>query len=44
MIKKIREKFPNSNITAIDYDPGSSETNQINRLKLMLSTAKSKLE
>lgn len=44
MIKRIREKFPNSNITAIDYDPGSSETNQINRLKLMLSTAKSKLE
>jgi len=44
MIKKIREKFPNSNITAINYDPGSSATNQINRLKLMLSTAKSKLE
>lgn len=44
MIKKIREKFPNSNITAIDYDPGSSATNQINRLKLMLSTAKSKID
>ncbi len=43
MIKKIRTKFPDSNITPIDYDPGSSETNQINRLKLMLSTAKSNI-
>lgn len=43
MIKKIRKKFPGSNITAIDYDPGASHTNQINRLKLMISTAKSNL-
>jgi predicted CoA-substrate-specific enzyme activase len=44
MIKKIRTKFPNSNIIPIDYDPGSSKTNQINRLKLMLSTAKSNIK
>lgn len=40
MIKKLNAKFPNANITPIDYDPGSSEVNQINRLKLMLSNAK----
>lgn len=39
MIKQLKEKFPYANITAIDYDPGASEVNQINRLKLMLSTA-----
>ncbi|MGM0379324.1 MAG: acyl-CoA dehydratase activase-related protein [Bacillota bacterium] len=43
MIKKIKSKFPDANITAIDYDPGSSKVNQINRLKLMLSTAKDQL-
>jgi len=43
MIKKITSQFPNSNITPIDYDPGSSATNQINRIKLMLSTAKSNI-
>lgn len=40
VIKKIKELYPNANIVAIDYDPGSSESNQINRLKLMLSVAK----
>lgn len=40
MIKSIRQKFPNANITPIDYDPGASEVNQLNRIKLMISTAK----
>lgn len=39
MIKELRRRFPGANISAIDYDPGSSEVNQLNRLKLMLSNA-----
>ncbi|MFV0395595.1 MAG: acyl-CoA dehydratase activase-related protein [Coprobacillaceae bacterium] len=38
-IKALRKAYPTSNIVAIDYDPGASETNQLNRIKLMLSTA-----
>jgi predicted nucleotide-binding protein (sugar kinase/HSP70/actin superfamily) len=40
MIKELRTRFPESNIAPIDYDPGSSEVNQLNRLKLLLSAAK----
>jgi len=39
VIKEIRRTHPEANIVAIDYDPGASEVNQINRIKLMLSTA-----
>ena len=39
VIKELRYRYPNSNIVAIDYDPGASEVNQLNRIKLMLSTA-----
>ncbi len=39
VIKEIRKRYPLSNIVAIDYDPGASEVNQLNRIKLMLSTA-----
>lgn len=39
MIRKLREMFPQSNIVPIDYDPGASEVNQLNRIKLMLSAA-----
>ena len=39
VIKKIRHEYPGANIVAIDYDPGASEVNQLNRIKLMLSTA-----
>lgn len=39
MIKALRNKFPASNISAIDFDPGASEVNQLNRLKLLLSNA-----
>lgn len=39
MIKEIRRQYPNSNIVAIDYDPGASEVNQLNRIKLMMAVA-----
>lgn len=39
MIKELRRRYPEANISAIDYDPGSSEVNQLNRLKLLLSNA-----
>ena len=39
-IKEIKKKFPNANIMAVDYDPGASETNQVNRIKLMMSISK----
>ncbi|MDY2840527.1 MAG: acyl-CoA dehydratase activase-related protein [Treponema sp.] len=39
MIKELKRRFPKANISAIDYDPGSSEVNQLNRLKLLLSNA-----
>ena len=39
MIKELRRHFPQSNISAIDYDPGASEVNQLNRVKLLLSNA-----
>lgn len=39
MIKAIKSNYPQANITAIDYDPGASEVNQLNRIKLMLSVA-----
>ena len=44
MMKKIRENNPDANIVAIDYDASASRINQENRLKLMLSNAKEKLE
>jgi predicted nucleotide-binding protein (sugar kinase/HSP70/actin superfamily) len=40
MIKTLHNKYPNSNIVAVDYDPGASEVNQLNRIKLMLSAAR----
>ena len=44
VIKTIRSKFPDANIAPIDYDPGASETNQTNRLKLFITVAKDNLE
>lgn len=44
VIKQVRHSFPEANIVAIDFDPGASEVNQLNRIKLMLSAAKSRLE
>lgn len=40
VIKAIKKKYPTSNIVAIDYDPGASEVNQLNRIKLMFASAK----
>ena len=39
VIKELRASHPEANIIAVDYDPGASEVNQLNRIKLMLSTA-----
>ena len=44
VIKAIRREHPEANIVAIDYDPGASEVNQLNRIKLMLSTAQKNLK
>ncbi|SET05351.1 2-hydroxyacyl-CoA dehydratase [[Clostridium] polysaccharolyticum] len=43
VIKELKKDYPNANIVAIDFDPGASEVNQLNRIKLMLSTASSNL-
>ena len=43
MIRKIRELYPQSNIVAIDYDPGATRVNQENRVKLMLAVARENL-
>jgi predicted nucleotide-binding protein (sugar kinase/HSP70/actin superfamily) len=39
MIKPLKDRFPQANIMPIDYDPGISSVNQLNRIKLMLSVA-----
>jgi len=44
MIKALKHKYPLSNIVAVDYDPGASEVNQLNRIKLMMSVAFKNLE
>ena len=44
VIKELRRNYPQSNIIAVDYDPGASEVNQLNRIKLMLSTAQKNLK
>ena len=44
VIKELRHQHPEANIVAIDYDPGASEVNQLNRIKLMLSTAQKNLK
>lgn len=43
VIKELRKTYPDSNIIAVDYDPGASEVNQLNRIKLMLATAQKNL-
>jgi predicted CoA-substrate-specific enzyme activase len=44
IIKELKRQYPLSNIVAIDYDPGASEVNQLNRIKLMLSAARRNME
>jgi predicted nucleotide-binding protein (sugar kinase/HSP70/actin superfamily) len=43
VIKELRRAYPSANIIAVDYDPGASEVNQLNRIKLMLATAQKSL-
>ena len=40
VMKELRHQYPEANIAAIDYDPGVSIVNQLNRIKLLLATAK----
>ena len=44
MLKALRKYNPKANIAAIDYDPGASSVNQLNRIKLMMATAHKNLE
>lgn len=44
VIKTIREKYPEANISPVDYDPGASEANQANRIKLLMTVAKDNLQ
>ncbi|SLM29487.1 CoA-substrate-specific enzyme activase [Desulfamplus magnetovallimortis] len=44
MMKELKRRYPHANIISIDFDPGASEINQLNRLKLMLSVAFDKME
>ena len=44
MIKALRKYNPMANIAAIDYDPGASNVNQLNRIKLMMATAFKNME
>ena len=44
MIKELRRQYPKANIVAVDYDPGASEVNQLNRIRLMMSAAFDNME
>lgn len=44
MMKPMRKRNPLANIAAIDYDPGASNVNQLNRIKLMMATAHKNME
>ena len=39
VMKELKRLYPQANIVAVDYDPGASEVNQVNRIKLMMSVA-----
>ena len=44
VIKTIRNKYPDANIAPVDYDPGASEANQTNRIKLLMTVAKDNIK
>ena len=44
VIKTIRSTYPDANIAPVDYDPGASEANQTNRIKLLMTVAKDNLK
>ncbi len=39
VMKELRHQYPKANIAAIDYDPGVSVVNQLNRIRLLMATA-----
>ena len=40
VFKELKRRYPEANLAAVDYDPGASEVNQLNRIKLMMSVAR----
>ena len=40
MIRELRRRHPGVTVAGIDYDPGASEVNQLNRLKLLLASSR----
>ncbi|MBQ4133195.1 MAG: 2-hydroxyacyl-CoA dehydratase, partial [Desulfovibrionaceae bacterium] len=44
VIRELTRRFPKANIAPVDYDPGASEVNQLNRIKLMMTVAKQNLQ
>ena len=42
LLKELKRRYPEANIIALDYDPGTSEVNQINRIKLMMRSGQLK--
>ncbi|KUO52058.1 MAG: 2-hydroxyglutaryl-CoA dehydratase [Desulfitibacter sp. BRH_c19] len=44
MVRELKRRYPQANIVPVDYDPGSSQVNQVNRIKLMLSVAFKNME
>lgn len=43
MFRALRNRYPQANVVSVDYDPGASQVNQLNRIKLMISVAKANL-
>ena len=43
VVKELKRRHPEGNLAAVDYDPGASEVNQLNRIKLMMSVARDNL-
>jgi predicted nucleotide-binding protein (sugar kinase/HSP70/actin superfamily) len=39
VVKELKRRYPQANLVAVDYDPGTSEVNQLNRIKLMMTVA-----
>ncbi len=44
MIRALKHRYPESNIVAVDYDPGASQVNQVNRIRLMMSVARENMQ
>jgi predicted nucleotide-binding protein (sugar kinase/HSP70/actin superfamily) len=44
MLKELRRRYPRVGVSAIDFDPGASEVNQLNRLKLLMASVRRRRE